>query len=102
MALTVWAIFAQMPKIAQAITNLKRKLQFLQLSQRCLAVVLQLMSIKDIQGLRFTKGGLTFKVSQIKRDYSFANIVMYLDGNAMKEQNTKTAYQQQTSHELPK
>jgi len=51
------------------------------------------MSIKDIQGLRFTKGGLTFKGSQIKRDLSFANFVRYLDGHAMKEQNTKTAYQ---------
>lgn len=54
------------------------------------------MSIKDIQGLCFTKGGLTFKGSKIKRDLLFANIVRFLDGNAMKEQNTKTAYQQLT------
>lgn len=60
------------------------------------AVVPQLMSIKDIQGLRFTKDGLTFKASQIKRDLTFANIVRYLDGNANKEQEAKTAYQQQT------
>ena len=53
--------------------------------------------IKDIQGLRFTKDGLTFKASQIKRDLTFANIVRYLDGNANKEQETKPGYQQQTS-----
>ena len=53
---------------------------------------------KDIQGLRFTKDGLTFKASQIKRDLTFANIVRYLDGNAKKEQEAKTAYQQQTRH----
>ena len=53
---------------------------------------------KDIQGLRFTKDGLTFKASQIKRDLTFANIVRYLDGNAKKEQEAKTAYQQQKRH----
>lgn len=53
---------------------------------------------KDIQGLRFTKDGLTFKASQIKRDLTFANIVRYLDRNAKKEQEAKTAYQQQTRH----
>ena len=51
--------------------------------------------IKDIQGLRFTKDGLTFKASQIKRDLTFANIVLYLDENAKKEQEAKTTYQQQ-------
>ena len=50
---------------------------------------------KDIQGLRFTKDGLTFKASQIKRDLTFANIVLYLDENAKKEQEAKTTYQQQ-------
>ena len=53
------------------------------------------MSIKDIQGLRFTKDGLTFKASQIKRDLTFTNIVLYLDENAKKEQEAKTTYQQQ-------
>ena len=52
---------------------------------------------KDIQGLRFTKDGLTFKASQIKRDLTFANIVLYLDENAKKEQEAKTTYQQQAS-----
>ena len=47
---------------------------------------------KDIQGLRFTKDGLTFKASQIKRDLTFSNIVRYLDGNAKKEQKVHTAY----------
>lgn len=51
---------------------------------------------KDIQGLRFTKDGLPFKASQIKRDLTFANIVLYLDENAKKEQETKTACQQHT------
>ncbi len=51
---------------------------------------------KDIQGLRFTKDGLTFKASQIKRDLTFANIVLYLDENAKKEQEAKTTYQQHT------
>jgi hypothetical protein len=50
---------------------------------------------KGIQGLRFTKDGLTFKASQIKRDLTFANIVLYLDENAKKEQEAKTTYQQQ-------
>ena len=54
--------------------------------------------VKDIQGLRFTKDGLTFKASQIKRDLTFANIVMYLDGNAKKERVSPTAYQQQIRH----
>lgn len=54
--------------------------------------------VKDIQGLRFTKDGLTFKASQIKRDLTFANIVMYLDGNAKKERASPTAYQQQIRH----
>jgi len=47
------------------------------------------MSIKDIQGLRFTKDGLTFKASQIKRDLTFANIVLYLDENAKKGQGLR-------------
>ncbi|WP_255784522.1 relaxase/mobilization nuclease domain-containing protein [Prevotella sp. E2-28] len=51
---------------------------------------------KDIQGLRFTKDGLTFKASQIKRDLTFANIVLYLDENAKKKLETKTTYQQHT------
>lgn len=51
---------------------------------------------KDIQGLRFTKDGLTFKTSQIKRDLTFINIVMYLESNAKKAQQYKTAYQQPT------
>ena len=50
---------------------------------------------KNIQGLRFTKDGLTFKASQIKRDLTFTNIVLYLDENAKKEQEAKTTYQQQ-------
>ena len=59
--------------------------------------------IKDIQGLRFTKDGLTFKASQIKRDLTFANIVLYLDENTKKEQKSKPTYQQQTrQHDQPR
>ena len=58
--------------------------------------------IKDIQGLRFTKDRLTFKASQIKRDLTFANIVRYLDGNAKKEQEAKTAYQQTRQNDQPR
>ena len=45
------------------------------------------MSIKDIQGFRFTKNGLTFKVSHIKRDLTFFKIVRYLDGNTKKRRD---------------
>lgn len=72
------------PKFAQEITNLKIKtavpLTIIAMLRIQRAVVPQLMSIKDIQGLRFTKDGLTFKASQIKRDLTFANIVRYLSG----------------------
>ena len=51
-------------------------------------------NLNDIQGLRFTKDGLTFKASQIKRDLTFANIVIYLNGNGKKEQGDKTTNQQ--------
>jgi len=50
------------------------------------------MSIKDIQGLRFTIDNLTFKASQIKRDLTFTNIIRYLHGNAKKRKEAKTAY----------
>ena len=51
MILTIWANFAQMPKICP------RNYQFEDKTAVPLTtVVLQLMSIKDIQGLRFTKG----------------------------------------------
>ena len=100
MALAIWANFAQMPKICTNNYKLKDETTvsstFIAMLRIQRAVVPQLMSIKDIQGLRFTKDGLTFKASQIKRDLTFANIVRYLDGNANKEQEAKTAYQQQT------
>jgi len=41
---------------------------------------------KDIQGLRFTKDGYTFKASQIRRGLSYAAILSKLDSNAEKEQ----------------
>ena len=34
----------------------------------------EIKSLNDIQGIRFTKDGLTFKASQISRDFSFAKL----------------------------
>lgn len=36
----------------------------------------------DIQGIRFTKDGLTFKGSQISREFSFARLNAILGGNS--------------------
>lgn len=38
-------------------------------------------SVNDIQGIRFTKDGLTFKASQISRDFSFAKLNARLSWN---------------------
>lgn len=38
-------------------------------------------SVNDIQGIRFTKDGLTFKASQISRDFSFAKLNAKLSWN---------------------
>ena len=36
--------------------------------------------MKDVQGIRFTKDGLTFKASQIKRGMTFAKILQLPKG----------------------
>lgn len=38
-------------------------------------------SVNDIQGIRFTKDGMTFKASQISRDFSFAKLNAKLSWN---------------------
>ena len=59
--------------------------------------------LKDLQGMHFTKDGITFKASQIKRGLSFTAIISKLESNATKEQQRTTINQQQTSQtELPK
>lgn len=54
------------------------------------------MSIKDIQGFRFTKDVQTFKVLASKRDFTSFRIVRYLDENTKKEQETKANCHLQT------
>ncbi len=65
MVLKIWANFAQMPKIRPRNYQFEDKtavpstiIAVLRIQR---AVVLQLMSIKDIQGLRFTKGWASFQ-----------------------------------------
>lgn len=41
----------------------------------------EIKSINDIQGIRFTKDGLTFKASQISREFSFAKLNARLSWN---------------------
>ena len=59
--------------------------------------------IKDVQGIRFTKDGLTFKASQLKRGMTFAKMDAIIRKNAEKEQQAKAYNQSQsTQYELPK
>lgn len=41
----------------------------------------EIKTLNDIQGIRFTKDGLTFKASQISRDFSFAKLNAKLSWN---------------------
>lgn len=41
----------------------------------------EIKTLNDIQGIRFTKDGLTFKASQISRDFSFARLNAKLSWN---------------------
>ena len=59
--------------------------------------------IKDIQGIRFTKDGLTFKASQIKRGMTFGKMDAAIKKNAPKTLHDTTQYQPQVRHyEQPK
>ena len=51
--------------------------------------------MKDVQGIRFTKDGLTFKASQIKRGMTFAKMDAIIKRNAQKEQQSANTYQPQ-------
>ena len=53
-------------------------------------------NLNDLQGMRFTKDGITFKASQIRRGLSFTAIISKLESNAKKEQQKETINQQQT------
>lgn len=44
----------------------------------------EIKTLNDIQGIRFTKDGLTFKASQISRDFSFAKLNARLSWNKPK------------------
>ena len=59
--------------------------------------------MKDVQGIRFTKDGLTFKASQLKRGMTFAKMDAIIRRNAEKAQQVKTNGRLQFTHyELPK
>ena len=59
--------------------------------------------MKDVQGIRFTKDGLTFKASQLKRGMTFAKMDAIIRRNAEKAQQVKTNGRLQSTHyELPK
>lgn len=59
--------------------------------------------MKDVQGIRFTKDGLTFKTSQLKRGMTFAKMDSIIRRNAEKAQQAKAYSQPQSTHfELPK
>ena len=59
--------------------------------------------MKDVQGIRFTKDGLTFKASQLKRGMTFAKMDAIIRKNAEKAQQAKTNGRLQFTHyELPK
>ena len=59
--------------------------------------------MNDVQGIRFTKDGLTFKASQLKRGMTFAKMDAIIRGNAEKAQQAKAYNQLQSTHfELPK
>lgn len=60
-------------------------------------------TIKDVQGIRFTKDGLTFKASLLKRGMTFAKMDAIIKRNAEKAQQVKTYNRQHSTHyELPK
>ena len=59
--------------------------------------------MKDVQDIRFTKDGLTFKASQLKRGMTFAKMDATIRRNAEKAQQVKLNGQLQSTHnELPK
>lgn len=53
---------------------------------------------RDIQGIRFTKDGLTFKASQIRRGMTYGKMNSVIRKNAQKAQQDTTPNQSQTRH----
>ena len=53
---------------------------------------------KDIQGIRFTKDGLTFKASQIRRGMTSGKMDSIIRKNALKAEHNTTLGQSQTRH----
>ena len=61
-------------------------------------------SVNDIQGIRFTKDGLTFKASQISRDFSFARLNALLSWNMSETErclNSKNHIQEPPTYNPP-
>ena len=59
--------------------------------------------LNNIQGMRFTKDGITFKASQIRRGLSFAGIMSKLNSNAEKgQQRTINSHTHQIQTEQPR
>ncbi|EHG99789.1 relaxase/mobilization nuclease domain-containing protein [Paraprevotella clara] len=64
----------------------------------------EIKSVNDIQGIRFTKDGLTFKASQISRDFSFAKLNAQLSWNTSETEyslDSKKQRQEQPTYNLP-
>ena len=59
--------------------------------------------LKDLQGMRFKKGGYTFKASQIRKGLSYAVILSKLNANEEKEQQrTINSQSRQIQTEQPR
>ena len=59
--------------------------------------------LKDLQGMRFKKGGYTFKASQIRKGLSYAVILSKLNANEEKEQQrTINSQSRQIQMEQPR
>lgn len=55
-------------------------------------------NLKDVQGIRFTKDGLTFKASQLMRGITFAQMDAIIRRNVEKAQQAKVYNQPQSTH----
>lgn len=55
---------------------------------------------KEVQGLTFTKDGVTFKASQVDRKFSYANLTKTIERNNAEAQSKRKAEEQRTSEQL--
>lgn len=77
-----------------SLAKLGVKLEFVKRSR-------DIKSVNDIQGIRFTKDGLTFKASQISRDFCFARLNARLSWNTSESGHgldSKKQIQEQTAY----